>query len=63
MLEKLKELYVEIWKNERVPESWNETSVTLLHKCGCKSKKELKNYILIAGADTVGKIFLYGAKW
>ena len=53
----LKELYVEIWRNEKVPESWNETRVTLLHKGGCKSKKELKNYISIAVADTVGKIF------
>ena len=44
LLEKLNELYVEIWRNERVPESWNETRVTLLHKGGCKSKKELKNY-------------------
>ena len=57
MLEKLKELYVEIWRNEKVPESWNETRVTLLHKGGCKSKKELKNYRPIAVADTVGKIF------
>ena len=24
---RLKELYVEIWKDEKVPESWNETRV------------------------------------
>ena len=53
---RLKELYIKIWKDEKVPESWNEIRVTLLHKGGCKSKKELKNYRPIAVADTVGKI-------
>ena len=37
-----------------MPESWNETRVTLLHKGGCKSKKELKNYRPIAVADHFG---------
>jgi hypothetical protein len=57
MVKKLHELYVEIWKEERVPSEWNESRVTLIHKGGCKSKKELKNYRPIALADTVGKIF------
>ena len=33
------------------------TRVILLHKGGCKSKKEFKNYQPIAVADTIGKIF------
>ena len=45
MLEKMKELYVEIWRNEKVPERWNENRVTLLHKGGCKSKKQFKNWL------------------
>jgi hypothetical protein len=57
MIKKLHELFVEIWKEERVPSKWNESKVVLLHKGGCKSRKELKNYRPISLTNTVGKIF------
>ena len=50
-------LFKKIWEEGRVPIKWNESKVTLLHKGGHKSKKELKNYRPIAVNDTVGKIF------
>ena len=57
MVELLTCLFNRIWNEERVPQSWNESKVILLHKGGHKSKKELKNYRPIALMDTVGKIF------
>ena len=50
-------LFNTVWRDERVPEKWNESRVILLHKGGHKSKKELKNYRPIALNDTIGKIF------
>ena len=50
-------LFREVWREERVPQKWNESRVILLHKGGHKSKKELKNYRPIALNDTIGKIF------
>ena len=54
---RLTDLFNVVWTNECVPDAWNESHVTLLHKGGHKSKKELKNYRPIAHADTSGKIF------
>ena len=54
---RLTDLFNVVWTNECVPDAWNESRVTLLHKGGHKSKKELKNYRPIALADTSGKIF------
>ena len=38
-------------------QSWNDCRVTLLHKGGHKSKKELKNYRPISLGNTIGKVF------
>jgi hypothetical protein len=57
MIKKLHELFIEIWKDERVPCKWNESKVVLLHKGGGKNRKELKNYRPISLTNTVGKIF------
>ncbi len=54
---RLTDLFNVVWTNECVPDAWNESRVTLLHKGGHKSKKELRNYRPIALADTSGKIF------
>ena len=55
--ERMTEVFNRVWREEKVPEKWNECRVTLLHKGGHKSKKELKNYRPIALTNTVGKIF------
>ena len=57
VIEGLHELFGRIWREERVPAAWNESRVTLIHKGGRKSKKEIKNYRPIAVCDTVCKIF------
>ncbi|KAK4328209.1 hypothetical protein Pmani_001329 [Petrolisthes manimaculis] len=57
MIEKMTELFNKVWEEERVPKRWNECRVTLLHKGGCKSKNELRNYRPIALLNTLGKIF------
>ena len=57
MLDRMTELFNDVWEGERVPREWNECRVTLLHKGGHKSRRELKNYRPIALANTVGKIF------
>ena len=57
MIERLYELFKEIWKEEKVPAKWNESRVILIHEGGHKSKKELRNYRPIALGDTVGKLF------
>ena len=44
-------------RKEYLPSKWNESKLTLIHKGGHKSKKELKNYRPIALTDTVAKIF------
>ena len=46
-----------MWREERVPQKWNESRVILPHKGSHKSKKELKNYRPIALTDIIGKIF------
>ena len=50
-------LFKEVWREERVMQTWNESKVILLHKGSHKSKKELKNYRPIALNDTIRKIF------
>ena len=57
MVEGLYRLFNRIWEEGKVPKKWNESRVTLLHKGGHKSRKELKNYRPIAVMDTVGKLF------
>ena len=51
------ELFKHIWREEGVFETWNESRVTLIHKGGNKSKREIKNHRPIAVCDTVCKIF------
>ena len=53
----LERLFGEIVRTERVLEEWNKTKVTLLHKGGHKSKKEIKNYRPVAVANTISNIF------
>ena len=57
VVDKLYDLFGKIWDEEKVPDAWNSCNVTLLHKGGHKSKRELKNYRPIALGNTVGKIF------
>ena len=57
MIEGMHELFKCIWREEEVPRSWNDSRVTLIHKGGNKSKKEIKNYRPIAVCDTMCKIF------
>ena len=57
MLEEMHEMFACIWREERVPAAWNESRVTLIHKGGHKSKKEVKNYRPIAVCDTLCKVF------
>ena len=57
VIERMTEVFNRVWREEKVPKKWNESRVTLLHKGGHKSKKELKNYRPIALTNTVGKIF------
>lgn len=57
MIERMTELFNKVWEKERVPKRWNECRVTLLHKGGCKSKNELKNYRPTALFNTLWKIF------
>ena len=44
VIDRMTELFNQVWEEERVPRMWNECRVTLLHKGGYKSKNELKNY-------------------
>ena len=44
MIDRMTELFNEVWEEERVPRKWNECRVTLIHKGRYKSKNELKNY-------------------
>ena len=57
VIEGLHDLFGKIWREERVPAVWNESRVTLIHKGGRKSRKEIRNYRPIAVCDTVCKIF------
>ena len=57
VIERMTDVFNRVWREEKVPKKWNECRVTLLHKGGHKSKKELRNYRPIALTDTVGKIF------
>ena len=57
VIDRMTELFNQVWEEERVPRMWNECRVTLLHKGGFKSKNELKNYRPIALLNTVGKVF------
>ena len=38
VVDMLLKLFNTVWKDERVPEKWNESIVILLHKGGHKSK-------------------------
>lgn len=63
LLEVARSLFRNIFREELVPKSWADSRVTLLHKGGHKSKKDLKNYRPIALTNTWGKVFcnlLYG---
>ena len=57
MVRALAILFSKLWEDERVPGTWIESRVLLLHKGGSKSKQLLKNYKPIN--NTVGKIFSY----
>ena len=57
VIERMTDVFNRVWREEKVPKKWNECRVTLLHKGGHKSKKELRNYRPIALTNTVGKIF------
>ena len=57
VVEGLHKLFNRILEEERVPSKWNESRVSLLHKGGHKSKRELKNYRPISLSDTVCKVF------
>lgn len=57
IIEGMHGLFKNVWSEERVPRKWNESRVTLLHKGGHKSKKELKNYRPITLTDTISKVF------
>ena len=50
-------LFKTIFQQERVPKSWNESIVNLIHKGGGKSKKNLQNFRPITLSDTIGKVF------
>ena len=56
-IERMTDVFNRVWREEKVPKKWNEPRVTLLHKGGHKSNKELRNYRPIALTNTVGKIF------
>ena len=60
LIDRMTDLFNQVWEEERVPRMWNECRVTLLHKGGHKSKNELKNYRPIALVNTVGKVFNEG---
>ena len=57
MIDRITELFNQVWEEERVLRKWNECRVTLLHKGGYRSKNELKSYRSIALVNTVGKVF------
>ena len=56
VIEGMHELVKQIWREERVLASWNESSVTLIHKRGHKSRKEIRNDRPIVVCDSVRKI-------
>ena len=49
-------LFKSIWIQERV-ESWNQSTVNLIHKGQGKTKKSLKNYRPLSLMNTICKIF------
>ena len=57
VIDRICDLFKQIWVDEEVPKEWCESKVTLLHKGGHKNKKELKNYRPIALANNISKIF------
>ena len=59
----LTDLFKQIWRERKAPKDWAESKVTLIHKGGHKSKKNLKNYRPIVLMNAAGKIFCTIIKW
>ena len=52
-INRVTELFNQVWEEERVPRKWNKCRATPIYK----SKNELKNYRPIALVNTIGKVF------
>ena len=57
MIDRMTELFNDVWEEERMPRKWNECRVTLIYEGGYTSRYDLKNYRPIVLVNTVGKVF------